>query len=441
MLALKIPLEKGSKKLINAWAFYDWANSAYSLVISSAIFPIYFGTLFSETNTIAFFGSEIKNTAAISFITAFALLIVALISPLLSGIADYIGNKKIFMKFFVYVGSVSCIGLFFFELDTIYLGLFFYFLSMIGIWASSVFYNSYLPDIAYPHQQDRVSAKGYSLGYIGSVILLLSNLAMVMEPQWFGISGTELEASMKAMRYSFISVGIWWSVFSQYSFYYLPKGNHDIKVTKDVFWNGFKELKKVWHQLDSNVDLKRFLPAFFLYSTALQTVLLVAAYFGEEEISWASNYEKTVGLIVSILLIQIIGIFGAYITAKASERYGNIQTLIFINVVWAILCVVAYYIITPVQFYFLAAAVGMVMGGLQSLSRSTYSKLLPETRDTTSFFSFYDVTQKIGIVIGMICFGLIDNSTGSMRNGILFFIFFFICGALMLLRIPLKKLR
>jgi len=441
MLALKIPLEKGSKKLINAWAFYDWANSAYSLVISSAIFPIYFGTLFSETKTIAFFGSEIKNTAAISFITAFALLIVALISPLLSGIADYIGNKKIFMKFFVYVGSVSCIGLFFFELDTIYLGLFFYFLSMIGIWASSVFYNSYLPDIAYPHQQDRVSAKGYSLGYIGSVILLLSNLAMVMEPQWFGISGTELEASMKAMRYSFISVGIWWSVFSQYSFYYLPKGNHDIKVTKDVFWNGFKELKKVWHQLDSNVDLKRFLPAFFLYSTALQTVLLVAAYFGEEEISWASNYEKTVGLIVSILLIQIIGIFGAYITAKASERYGNIQTLIFINVVWAILCVVAYYIITPVQFYFLAAAVGMVMGGLQSLSRSTYSKLLPETRDTTSFFSFYDVTQKIGIVIGMICFGLIDNSTGSMRNGILFFIFFFICGALMLLRIPLKKLR
>ena len=441
MLALKIPLEKGSKKLINAWAFYDWANSAYSLVISSAIFPIYFGTLFSETKTIAFFGSEIKNTAAISFITAFALLIVALISPLLSGIADYIGNKKIFMKFFVYVGSVSCIGLFFFELDTIYLGLFFYFLSMIGIWASSVFYNSYLPDIAYPHQQDRVSAKGYSLGYIGSVILLLSNLAMVMEPQWFGISGTELEASMKAMRYSFISVGIWWSVFSQYSFYYLPKGNHDIKVTKDVFWNGFKELKKVWHQLDDNVNLKRFLPAFFLYSTALQTVLLVAAYFGEEEISWASNYEKTVGLIVSILLIQIIGIFGAYITAKASERYGNIQTLIFINVVWAILCVVAYYIITPVQFYFLAAAVGMVMGGLQSLSRSTYSKLLPETRDTTSFFSFYDVTQKIGIVIGMICFGLIDNSTGSMRNGVLFFIIFFICGALMLLRIPLKKLR
>ena len=441
MLVLKIPLEKGSKKLINAWAFYDWANSSYSLVISSAIFPIYFGALFSETNTIAFFGSEIKNTAAISFITAFALLIVALISPLLSGIADYIGNKKIFMKFFVYVGSISCIGLFFFELDTIYLGLFFYFLSMIGIWASNVFYNSYLPDIAYPHQQDRVSAKGYSLGYIGSVILLLSNLAMVMEPQWFGISGTELEASMKAMRYSFISVGIWWSVFSQYSFYYLPKGNHDIKVTKNVFWNGFKELKKVWYQLDDNIGLKRFLLAFFLYSTALQTVLLVAAYFGEEEISWASNYEKTVGLIVSILLIQIIGIFGAYITAIASERYGNIQTLVFINVVWAILCVVAYYIITPVQFYFLAAAVGMVMGGLQSLSRSTYSKLLPDTRDTTSFFSFYDVTQKIGIVIGMICFGLIDNSTGSMRNGVLFFIIFFICGALMLLRIPLKKLR
>ncbi|MEK9787685.1 MAG: MFS transporter [Flavobacteriaceae bacterium] len=439
MLTLKIPLKKGSKKLINAWAFYDWANSVYALVISSAIFPIYFGALFSEINTISFFDYEIKNTAVISFVTAFAFVIVALISPILSGIADYIGNKKKFMKLFVYLGSLSCIGLYFFELDTIYLGLFFYFMALIGLWASLVFYNSYLPDIAYPEQQDRASARGFSMGYIGSVLLLLFNLAMVMEPQWFGISGTPAEASMKAMRYSFISVGIWWSFFSQFSFYYLPKGNREVKVTQDIFWNGYKELKLVWKQLDQYNSLKRFLPAFFLYSMALQTVLLVAAYFGEEEIAWADSSEKTVGLIVSILLIQLVAIFGAILTARASERFGNIPVLIAINAIWAILCVVAYYTRTPLQFYVVAGFVGMVMGGMQSLSRSTYSKLLPETQDTTSFFSFYDVTEKIGIVIGMVCFGLIDHISGSMRNSILFFIVFFILGGMMLLRIPFKR--
>ena len=439
MLSSKVPLEKGSKKLINAWAFYDWANSVYSLVISSAIFPLYFGALFTDINTISFFNYDIKNTAVISFVTAFAFIIVAFISPLLSGIADYIGDKKKFMKIFVYMGSLSCIGLYFFELDTIYMGLFFYFLAMVGIWASLVFYNSYLPDIAYPDQQDRASARGFSMGYIGSVLLLLFNLAMVMQPEWFGISGEPQEASMKAMRYSFISVGIWWSLFSQYSFYYLPKGNNQIKVTKDIFWNGFKELKLVWEQLKNNLGLRRFLPAFFSYSMALQTVLLVAAYYGEEEIAWASSSEKTIGLIVSILLIQIVAIFGAILTARASERFGNIIVLVVINGIWAVLCVIAYYTRTPMQFYIVAGFVGMVMGGLQSLSRSTYSKLIPETQDTTSFFSFYAVAEKIAIVIGMLCFGLIDHFSGSMRNGILFFILFFILGGVMLLRIPFKQ--
>lgn len=436
----KIPLDKGSKKLINAWAFYDWANSVYSLVISSAIFPIYFGALFSDINTISFFHYDIKNTAVISFVTAFAFVIVAFISPILSGIADYIGNKKKFMKIFVYLGSASCVGLYWFELETIYLGLCFYFLALIGLWSSLVFYNSYLPDIAYPEQQDRASARGYSFGYIGSVILLLVNLAMVMQPAFFGIGGSASEASMKAMKYSFVSVGIWWALFSQYSFYFLPKSNHEVKVTKDVFWNGYRELKSVWKQLKGQTRLKRFLPAFFLYSMALQTVMLVAAYFGEEEISWANASEKTIGLIVSILLIQIVAIFGAILTARASERFGNIPVLIVINFIWVGLCIVAYYTRTPMQFYAVAGFVGLVMGGLQSLSRSTYSKLLPQTLDTTSFFSFYDVTEKIGIVIGMLCFGLVDHLSGSMRNGILFFIIFFIFGAFMLMRIPKQRL-
>ena len=397
----QIPLEKGEKKLINAWAFYDWANSVYPLVISSTIFPIYFTALSSETKTIAFLGFDFKNTALISFVTAMAFIIVAFNSPLLSGIADYIGNKKRFMKIFVYTGSLSCIGLYWFDLQDIYVGMAFYFFALIGFWASLVFYNSYLPDIAYPEQQD----KG--------------------------------EAAMKAMKYSFVAVGIWWALFSQYTFYHLPKGNSNSgKVTKDVIWNGFQELKIVWNQLGDNPNLKRFLPAFFIYNTALQTVMLIAAYFGEEEIQWGSNQEKTIGLIVSIMLIQIIAILGAFLTAHASKRFGNILTLIVINVIWAGLCVYAYVIQTPVEFYFAAAGVGMVMGGLQALSRSTYSKLIPKTKDTTSFFSFYDVAEKVGIVFGMVMFGTIDQLTGSMRNSILFFLVLFIAGALMLTRIP-----
>ena len=436
MILNKIALKKGSKKLINAWAFYDWANSVYSLVISSAIFPIYYGLIFSEINFISFFGYQIKNTAVISFITAFAFVVVALMSPILSGIADYIGNKKRFMKIFVYIGSISCLGLYWFELQTIYLGLFFYFFALIGLWASLVFYNSYLPDIAYPDQQDIASARGFSYGYIGSVILLLINLMIIMNPNSFGIEGSSSEASMTAMKYSFVSVGIWWALFSQYSFYFLPKSNREVKVTKDIFWNGYKELKLVYKQLKNQTKLKRFLPAFFLYSMALQTVMLVAAYFGEEEISWGSSKEKTLGLIVSILLIQVVAIFGAILTARASKYFGNIPVLIFINFFWVVLCVIAYFTKTPTQFYSVAGFVGLVMGGLQSLSRSTYSKLLPKTFDTTSFFSFYDVTEKIGIVIGMLCFGLVDQISGSMRNGILFFIIFFVFGAFMLMRIP-----
>ena len=349
MLTLKTTLEKGSKKLINAWAFYDWANSVYSLVISSAIFPIYFGALFSEINTISFLSYDIKNTAVISFVIAAAFIIVALSSPILSGIADYLGNKVKFMKFYVYMGSFSCISLYWFEIDNIYFGLFFYFLALIGFWGGLVFYNSYLPEVAYPDQQDRSSARGFSFGYVGSVSLLLFNLFMIMNPKFFGITGDESQSSIIAMRYSFILVGVWWALFSQYAFYHLPQGNSEGKVTKDVLWNGFLELKKVWYQLDKLPILKKFLPAFFVYSTALQTVILIATYFGEEEIVWASSEQKTIGLIVSIMLIQIVGIFGAYATAAASKRFGNISTLVVVNSIWAVLCIFAFFIRTPIE--------------------------------------------------------------------------------------------
>ena len=435
------PLQKGDKKLLNAWAFYDWANSVYTLTIASAVFPIFYDALFSEDNHyIDVFGFHLKNSALISFVTAAAFLVVSFISPLLSGIADYVGNKKSFMKFFCYLGAFSCVGLYWFDLENIYVGLAFYFLGLLGYWGSLVFYNSYLPDIAFEDQQDQISAKGYSLGYIGSVILLVINLAMIMKPKLFGITGTDGEAAMKAMRYSFVMVGVWWILFSQYTYYYLPKGSKDTsgKLTKSVVFNGFKELKKVWSLLNDNIILKRYLSGFFVSSMAVQTVMLVATYFGAQEIQWSSKEESTIGLIICILIIQLVAVVGAILTSKASSKYGNIPTLIGINIIWAIFCALAFFITLPIHFYVMATVAGFVMGGIQALSRSTYSKLLPETKDTASFFSFYDVAEKIGIVIGMLVYGIIDQVTGSPRFAIVFLAIFFIVAIFLLRKVPKK---
>ena len=434
-------LPKGSKKLLNAWAFYDWANSVYTLTIASAVFPIFYEALFSDrSHYIEVFGLELKNSALISFVTAFAFVFVAFFSPLLSGIADYVGNKKSFMKFFCYVGALSCMGLYWFNLENIYIGLLFYFLGLIGYWGSLVFYNSYLPDIAFPEQQDKISAKGYSLGYIGSVILLIINLAMIMKPKIFGITGTDGEAAMKAMRYSFVMVGVWWILFSQYSYYFLPKGSKETnkKLSNDVVFNGFKELKKVWAILKDNIPLKRYLGGFFVSSMAVQTVMLVATYFGAQEITWGSKEESTIGLIICILIIQLVAVVGAVLTSRVSEKYGNVPTLIVINSIWAVFCALAFFITLPMHFYVMATVAGFVMGGIQALSRSTYSKLLPETEDTASFFSFYDVAEKIGIVIGMCLYGIIDQITGSPRLAIVFLGIFFVIAIFLLRRVHKK---
>ncbi|MDT0540885.1 MULTISPECIES: MFS transporter [Croceitalea] len=431
---------KGTKKLLNAWAFYDWANSVYSLVISSAIFPIFYGALFrvAEIEKVTIFGGEIARAPLISYVTSAAFVFIAIVTPLVSGIADYLGNKRIFLKFFCYLGAISCVGLYWFSLENIYFGLLCYFFGLVGFWVSFAINNSYLPDIAYPEQQDGISAKGFSLGYIGSVILLVFNLAMVMKPDVFGITNEGQVAEVKAMKYSFVTVGIWWALFSQYTFAHLPKGYKREGERKNVVLNGFKELKSVWKQLGGQLQLKRYLGAFFVYSMAVQTIMLIATYFGEEEINWGTDNERTTGLIVSILVIQVVAIFGATITAKASDKFGNIKTLVVINILWLLLCIYAYFLITPTDFYIAAGLVGLVMGGIQALSRSTYSKFLPDTTDTTSFFSFYDVAEKIGIVIGTLMYGLIAQLTGSMRSSTIFLGIFFLIGAFLLTRVHKK---
>ena len=434
---------KGDKKILRAWAFYDWANSVYPLVIGTAVFPIFYGELFVESDYIDFLGINYKNTALIQHITSLVFLLLAFLIPILSGIADFIGNKKNFMKFFCYLGSASCVGLYFFDLENIYIGLSFYFLALFSFWASLVFYNSYLPDIAFPKQQDRISALGFSYGYVGSVLLLVFNLIMIMFPEFFGLSNSNGEGSIQAMRISFLLVGLWWAGFSQYTFLYLPHNLNDVNkkdvLKNSVIFSGFLELKEVWKILIKDISVKKFLIAFFTFSCALQTIILIATYFGEQEILWGEN-EKFLGLILSMLIIQLIAIFGAWLTARVSEKIGNIRTLIILNLMWFVLCLVAYFVKYPIEFYIIAGFVGMVMGGTQALSRSTYSKLIPDTENTCSYFSFYQMSMIVSVVLGTFMSGVVDQLTGSIRNSILIFAIVFILGALLLRGIKMKNI-
>jgi len=436
---MKSILDKGHPKLLHAWAFYDWANSVYSLVISSAIFPLYYGalTIVKDENgqllndKVNFLGYSINNDALISYTTALAFLVVVIISPILSGIADNLGNKKRFMQFFCYLGALSCIGLYWFDLEHLILGLLFYFFGLIGFWGSLVFYNSYLPDIAFKNQQDKLSAKGFSLGYIGSVILLVLCLVMILNYEFFGFESESLPT-----RLSFVLTGVWWIGFSQYSFYYLPQvKNENAKPFKTILLGGYKELRTVYHKIVESKKFKYFLSAFFMYSIAVQTIMLIATYFGVKEIKWDEG-QATTGLITSILLIQIVAIAGATIAAKLSRNYTNEKVLIGINIIWVVICIYAYFISTPIEFYIAAFFVGLVMGAIQSLSRSTFSKYIPENEtDTTSFFSFYDVTEKIGIVLGMSIYAIIADLTGNVRYAILVLLLCFMMGIFNLFRI------
>lgn len=435
-------LPKGHPKLLKAWAFYDWANSVYSLTIVSAVFPLFYGALFKIANRthIDIFGVAIKNTAVITFLTALAFGFVAVLSPILSGIADYLGNKKTFMRFFCFLGAFSCIGLYWFSLENIYFGLLCYFFGIVGFWGSIVFYNSYLPDIAFAEQYDSLSARGYIMGYIGSVILLVFNLLVILYPTFFGFSSEDNNIVFQVMPISFLMVGIWWFLFAQYTFYYLPENKNQKKLRWSVVFEGYKELQKVQKTLLSNNLLWKYLIAFFVFSMGVQTVMLIAAYFGEQEVLWANQDERTKGLIISILLIQLVAAVGAKLTAIFSEKFGNIRILIVLNVFWLILCLVGMLVKKPLHFYIMAAFVGISMGGIQSLARSTYSKFLPKTNDTTSFFSFYDVAEKIGIVIGMGIYGLVDQFMG-MRSAISFLAFFFFIGVFLLFKVYKEQRR
>lgn len=422
------------KKVINGWAMFDWANSVYNLVITSTIFPAYYEAMTAERteNDVAyvrFLGREFVNTSLYNYALAAALLVVAITLPLLTSIADYRGTKKKFMNFFFVLGSLACMGLFFFKGPaTLTIGIAFMMLACICFWSSFVFSNSFLPEIAAPKDRDRVSAKGYAYGYVGSVILQVICFVVVMKGDWFGIP--ESDKSL-GPRISFLLTGVWWLVFGYYSLVRLPKplaaGAEPFK--RNVFTEGYIELVKVWGQIKKLPVLRKYLGAFFFYNMGVQTVMLAATLYGKSELAI-----PTENLIIAILLIQLVAIPGAFIISKLSANIGNIKALMVVVALWVFICIAAFYAPkgNAMVFYGLGACVGFVMGGIQSLSRSTYSKLMPETHDTASFFSFYDVTEKIAVVIGMISYGYITELSGSQRNSVLALSVFFFVGLILL---------
>ena len=418
-------MQTASKKVINGWAMYDWANSVYNLVITTTFFPVYYTEMTGVSpfnGQVHFFGRTYVNTALYNYALAFTYLLVAITLPILSSIADYKGNKKRFMQFFCTLGAISCSGLYFFTPQYFTLGIICMMTAAFGFYASLVFYNSYLPELAAEEDRDRVSAKGFTYGYIGSVIMQLVGFALVL----FWDQIPFLHSAGEAVRLTFLIVGIWWISFAQITFNRLPKGiPAAIDEKRNFLTGGFTELKKVFQQLIKMPVLKRFLFAFFFYNMGVQTVMLAAANFGTKVLNLPST-----NLIITMVLIQLVAIAGAYLMSKLSGMFGNFQVLIGVVIFWVAVCIAAYYMKTEMHFYILAVAVGLVMGGIQSLSRSTYSKLMPVTKDTASFFSFYDVTEKVAIVIGLSAFGFIEELTGNMRNSVLSLIVFFTIGVL-----------
>ncbi len=416
-------LQKGDKKLINSWAFYDWANSVYSLVISTAVFPIYYESVTqTESGLVSFLGMEFNNTSLYTYALSFSFLLVAFISPILSGIADYVGNKKTYMKFFCYFGAISVMMLYFFKgIETLWIGILFSIFASIGFWGSLVFYNAYLPEIAYNDQQDMVSAKGFMYGYAGSVLLLLFNLSMVMKPDLYGIVDSSLPP-----RISFLTVGIWWMGFAQYTFRYLPTNSTNKKSKNNYLFQGLKELVKTMKEIRDQPVMLVFLASFFLFSVGVQSIILLATIYGKTEIGL-----ETSSLILTIIIIQLVGIFGAYFFSKMSDKIGNILTLKITIIIWALASLSAYYLEkddpnVQLKFYIISGFIGLVLGAIQSLSRSTFSKLLPhDTEDNTTYFSFFGFIEKIAIVWGTFIFGLTIAITNSMRTSILLLTIFF----------------
>lgn len=424
-----------SKKIQRAWVVFDWANSAYSLVVVSAIFPQVFNVFAGDSPV--FLGVNFHNPETLYTLSiCFSFVLVTLMSPILSGIADFSGKKKEFMRIFTVIGSLACMGLFFFSPERLWVGVLGAILGSVGYSGSMVFYNAFLPEIATVQEQDRLSARGYSYGYLGSSLLLIGLLFMVSKFEALGF-----ESELAVFMIGFVLVGVWWLGWSQWTFSFLPtETTNTSSSTKKAIKGGVTALKNVWKSLKHQKELKQFLYAFFAVDLALQTLIIVAPLFAQNSVGMKGSE-----LILVVLIMQFLGIIGAVLFSRISQLKGNIWSLMISTGIYLLICVLASVYSDKLVFYGLAGLMGLALGGVQSQARSCYSKLLPGLGHTASYFSFFDVLEKVAIVTGTLLYAAIayffagNEILSAPKIGMLVLAFFFLLA--LFLWLPLRKIK
>ncbi len=407
---------------LRAWALYDWANSAFILVIITTIFPIYY-----QNVAAADLGKE-QATSYFSLTTAIALALVAVGSPLLGALADFLGRRKQLMGGFLLLGLLATAAMFAIERGDWKLALVLFALGNIGVSTSFVFYDALLPHIARDHEMDRVSTAGYALGYLGSGLLLIVNLAWIQAPQRFGIADAGL-----ATRLSFLSVAVWWALFSIPLFRRIPEPPRQLEADERLGQSVPKIMvRRLWetfHELRGNYNQAcKMLLAMLIYNDGIGTIIRMAAIYATTRGLPQDN------VIVAILVVQFVGIPFAIFFGLLADKIGAKRSILGALVVYVGISIVAYTMETIEQFYLLAALVGMVQGGAQALSRSLFASMVPKHK-AAEFFGFFSVFEKFAGIFGPLIFGLMIELTGTSREAILSVIAFFVVGGLILLKV------
>lgn len=416
-------MEKSNKKVIYSWVLYDWANSAFATTILAAVLPIFY-------NDVA--AVNLPDNVATSYwgyTQAIAMLIIALITPVLGAVADYSKSKKIFMKLFVFIGVVGTALLFFIVEGRYLLASVFFIFANIGFSGGNIFYDSFLPIITKKDKIDYVSSMGYAAGYLGGGILLLINLLMIMRPQMFGIANTTL-----ATRIAFVTVAIWWIIFSIPAFINLPESRVGLgKFTLGPYIKqGFHRVKNTFTHVKKYKELFKFLIAFWIYNDGIGTIIRMATIYGRE-VGIGQN-----DLIGALLLTQVVGIPFTLIFGKLGEKIGAKKGIYISLTVYLIITILGYNLDSALDFWILAGLVGTVQGGAQALSRSLYGALVPENK-SAEFYGFYGISSKFAAITGPFVFALVGQITGSSRYGILAVASFFILGIILLYTVDVDK--
>ena len=401
---------------------YDWANSAYTTTVMAGFFPVFFKQ---------FWASELstnESTFWLGVANAVAGLVVALLAPLLGAVADQGGLKKRMLITFTIMGVLMTAALFLASQGAWVLALMLYIFGAIGFSGSNVFYDALIVDVAEERELDRVSALGYALGYIGGGLLFAVNVVMTLKPAWFGL----VDAS-EAVRYSFLMVAVWWAVFT----WPLIGRVHEKNEATDVAWR--KTMVSGWHQFVETFHHIRqlrvvfiFLAAYFLYIDGVGTIARMAVDYG-----LSLGFQSSV-LITALLLTQFVAFPAALVWGRIGERWGAKNSILVCIAVYIGICVWGYSMDSEADFYLLASVVGLVMGGIQALSRSLYARLIPVDQ-SAEFFGFYNMLGKFAAVLGPMMMGVASVLSGSARFSILAIILLFAAGAMLLYRLNIES--